>query len=82
MEFFNKLRIKYKNFTKHFILRNQFCKCCGKDMDYDYWIDNNLWKKLPKQYQNKVLCLECFCKLYPYADNFSVEMYTLGKYKK
>ena len=57
--------VKYKNFKKRFVRTNQFCKCCGKDMDYDYSVDEETWEELPQKYHNHVLCIHCFCELYP-----------------
>jgi hypothetical protein len=33
---------------------------CGKEMRFEFSINNEIWKKLPDTWRNKVLCIECF----------------------
>ena len=38
----------------------QYCKKCGRDMRFEFSIRDEIWKKLPIEWQNHVLCIECF----------------------
>ena len=72
----NKIFVKSKCFKKRFRLVDQFCKHCGRDMGYDYHIPDEMWSKLPEKYQNHVLCIHCFCKLYPEPmDEYEIPFY-------
>ena len=62
---FNKIRVKIKCFIRKYKLMNQFCKKCGKPMTvYDYSVSDDVWEKMPLEYQNHVLCLDCFISEY------------------
>lgn len=39
------------------------CKKCGCHIYYDFLTDDVNWKKLPKEWQNSVLCINCFKEL-------------------
>lgn len=62
---FNNTIIKIRNIKKKYTITNQYCKYCGKEMHYDYHIPEENWLKIPSKYHNKVLCIHCFCELYP-----------------
>lgn len=38
----------------------QYCKKCGRDMRFEFFIRNAIWKMLPTKWHNHVLCIECF----------------------
>ena len=39
----------------------QTCKVCGCADKFDFKVPNRLWRQVvPREYQNKVVCLECF----------------------
>src|SRR5437773_10426446 len=47
--------------TRSFRSGKQTCKVCGCTDKFDFKVPNRLWKKVvPVEYQNKVVCLECF----------------------
>ena len=50
--------------TRSFRSGKQTCKVCGCTDKFDFKVPNRLWKKVvPVEYQNKVVCLECFDEL-------------------
>jgi len=50
--------------TRSFRSGKQTCKACGCTDKFDFKVPNRLWKKVvPVEYQNKVVCLECFDEL-------------------
>jgi len=68
METIDKIVYKFLIFIKRILtrlgLRNkQSCKCCGRNTIIEFHVDDKIWNKLPKQYHNKVLCIECFILL-------------------
>ena len=47
--------------------KQQSCKACGCVDKFDFKVPDPVWKTVvPAEYQNKVVCLECF-------DNFAFE---------
>ncbi len=38
----------------------QYCKKCGRDQRFEFSIRKEIWEKLPIEWQNHVLCIECF----------------------
>lgn len=75
---FDKIILKIKNIQRRYRLMNQYCKCCGHEMGYDYHVSDEAWMKLPAEYHNHVLCLHCFCKLYPDdLNNLEFEYYQI-----
>jgi len=42
------------------MLKKQTCKNCLKEIRFEFSIQNKIWDKLPKDLQNKELCIECF----------------------
>lgn len=38
----------------------QYCKKCGRDQRFEFSIKKEIWEKLPEEWQNHVLCIECF----------------------
>ena len=62
---FSYILVKLRIIKKKHRVVNQFCKYCGKEMSYDYHVSDEDWRKLPSLYYNKVLCVHCFCELYP-----------------
>ena len=38
----------------------QYCKKCGRDMRFEFSIRREIWEKLPQQWVDHVLCIECF----------------------
>lgn len=71
----DKLRVKSKCFLKKYKLVNQFCKKCGKTMNYDFSVNDTEWNKI-SQYHNHVLCLDCFLKLYPEPE-VNIKLYNM-----
>ena len=66
MKVFNKIRLKIKCFMRKYRLMNQFCKKCGKKNKlYDFSVSDEDWSKISIEYQNHVLCLDCFIEEYP-----------------
>ena len=50
--------------TRSFRSGKQTYKVCGCTDKFDFKVPNRLWKKVvPVEYQNKVVCLECFDEL-------------------
>lgn len=44
---------------------NEFCKKCGKTMDYyDFHVNDEDWEEISSKYQNHVLCMDCFVEEY------------------
>lgn len=43
-----------------YILRQQCCKKCGKDLRFEFSIKNEIWSKLPEKWRDQILCMECF----------------------
>lgn len=43
-----------------YMLKQQYCKKCGRDIRFEFSIKDEIWNKLPKKWQNRVLCIECF----------------------
>lgn len=39
---------------------NQVCEKCLKKMRFGYAIKDEIWNQLPREWMNKVLCIECF----------------------
>lgn len=66
---FDYIILKLKNFKRKYRLMNQYCKCCGHEMGYDFNVSDEDWEKLPVEYHNHVLCIHCFCKLHPDLEN-------------
>lgn len=72
-DLFYKLRVKSKCFIRNYKLMNMFCKRCGRTICpdeylYDWGVSDEDWSKIPQEYQEHVLCLNCFCELYPVDD--------------
>ena len=43
------------------ILTYPTCKVCGRIDKFNFDIPDNIWSKIvPKEYQNRVVCLSCF----------------------
>lgn len=45
------------------MLKKQTCKSCSKEIRFEFSIKNGIWHKIPKKWQNKTLCIECFLEL-------------------
>lgn len=54
-----------KILTKLRLRDKQSCKYCGRDQHIVWNCKDKDWIKLPKQWHNKALCLECFVVLFP-----------------
>jgi hypothetical protein len=40
------------------------CKICGSEDKFDFNVRDEVWKQVvPSEYENKVVCLDCFDKL-------------------
>lgn len=73
---FDYIILKLKNFKRRYCLMNQYCKCCGHEMGYDFNVNDKDWLKLPKKYHDKILCIHCFCKLHPDLENVKFKFFT------
>jgi len=43
-----------------YMLKQQSCDKCHKEMRFEFWIDDDIWSKLPDQWRDGALCIECF----------------------
>lgn len=49
------------------MLKNQTCKVCGHRDKFDFYVPDYIWRAVvPKDFQNRVVCLSCF-------DSFAAE---------
>ena len=42
------------------MLKQQSCDKCFKEMRFEFCIRDDIWDKLPDQWRDGVLCIECF----------------------
>lgn len=76
---FQKIILKLRYHKKQNNMVPQFCKYCGSEMGYDYSVNDNDWNKVCGKYKYNILCISCFCKLYP-EDLSKVKFHFCGGY--
>ena len=72
---FTKILLFIKSIQRKYKLMNQYCKCCGREMSYDFSVSDEDWEQLPLKYHNHVLCIHCFCEMHPNLENVKIEYY-------
>ena len=58
-------------------LENQWqsCEKCGRDMRFEFSIRQDIWNKLPDNWRDKILCMECFLEeLEPIAPDQEINL--------
>ena len=62
---FQKIILDLRENKKKYKMINQYCKYCGSEMGYDYSVSDAVWSKIYDKYGYNILCIHCFCRLYP-----------------
>lgn len=62
---FDRTRVWMKRFLTRIGMRDkQSCKYCGRDQYVIWRCSDGEWEKIPKEYRDDSLCLECFVSLH------------------